>query len=477
MTARLSLFAARRWLVGVALLATGALAAAQQDPPGIVARLNFHQGTVSFSPAGDDSWYDAAPNRPITTGDRLWTDRGSRAEVFVGSTAVRLDGQTSLEFTEVADDTVRLTVQTGNVQVRVRDELAGQRLEVDTDNLAFVIDRPGEYRVEADQQGDTTRLAVLSGSGTAYGESGSALPLGARQQLAVSGRNLQAAGGPPMQVADAFDRWVDERNRLDDQSVSARYVSRGVVGYQQLDQYGDWQSDAEHGNVWYPRSVGADWAPYQDGQWVNVAPWGWTWVDAAPWGFAPFHYGRWARVGPRWGWVPGRTQHARPVYSPALVGFVGGSAGAAISLGGGRSGVGWFPLAPNEEWRPGYRASRRYIDEANRMGFSSNQRGPQRNDFYAHQRVPNAVTVVPQERFGRGGPFAGAADLFAGAGRLRRRRRRGCQLLDRRRPQRRWLVPARPQRGMEARLPRQPPLHRGSQPHGFFAEPAGRRAP
>ena len=402
MMCRTSLTPVLRWLIGLALLAAGALALAQQDPPGIVARLSYHQGSVSFSPAGDDSWYDAAPNRPITTGDRLWTDRNARAELHVGSTALRLDDQTSLDFSEIGDQTVRLTVLQGNLQVRVRDALTGQRLEVDTGNLAFVIDGPGEYRFDADQQAGTTRVAVLGGSGTAYGENGESLPLGARQQLAVSGRNLQAAAVPPIQTADAFDRWVAERNRQEDQSISARYVSRGVVGYQQLDQHGDWRNEPEYGAVWYPRSVGADWAPYRDGQWVNVAPWGWTWVDAAPWGFAPSHYGRWARFGPRWGWVPGRTQ-ARPVYSPALVGFIGGSgANVNLSIGGGRNGVGWFPLAPNEEWRPGYRASRRYIEEANRMAFVQNRQIAARNDFFVHQRMPAAVTVVPTDRFGRG---------------------------------------------------------------------------
>ena len=28
-------------------------------------------------------------------------------------------------------------------------------------------------------------------------------------------------------------------------------------------------------------------------------------VDAGLWGFAPLHYGPWARIDDRWGWVPG----------------------------------------------------------------------------------------------------------------------------------------------------------------------------
>jgi hypothetical protein len=390
------------WLLGLALLLTSVLAAAQQDPPARVGRLNFQQGTVSFSPPGDDNWYETIPNRPLITGDRLWADRSARAEVYVGSTAVRLDEQTSITMSEVDDNTARITATQGSVQVRLRDDLAGGRFEVDTANMAMVVDTPGDFRINVDPVAGTTQVAVASGNVTLYGENGESTPLGAHQQLTVAGRNLEVATGTPVRAGTDFDRWVAERDRIDDQSVSARYVSRDTVGYQQLDSYGDWQNDPNYGAVWYPRDVDTDWAPYQNGQWANVAPWGWTWIDAAPWGFAPTHYGRWARVGPRWCWVPGRP-HARPVYSPALVAFVGGTAAgvnANLAIGGGRHGVGWFPLAPGEAWRPGYRASQRYVDEANRAAFD--RRVAARNAEFVNRLTPGAVTVVPTDAFGRG---------------------------------------------------------------------------
>ena len=55
-----------------------------------------------------------------------------------------------------------------------------------------------------------------------------------------------------------------------------------------------------------------------------MRPWGWTWVDYAPWGFAPFHYGRWVYIGGSWCWAPGHRV-ARPVYSPAMVAWIGGT--------------------------------------------------------------------------------------------------------------------------------------------------------
>ena len=97
-----------------------------------------------------------------------------------------------------------------------------------------------------------------------------------------------------------------------------------MTGYEDLDRYGEWVSEPEYGTLWFPTRVSSGWAPYREGRWTWVRPWGWTWVDEAPWGYAPFHYGRWVQVRNRWAWHPGRRVD-RPTWSPALVAFVGGS--------------------------------------------------------------------------------------------------------------------------------------------------------
>jgi hypothetical protein len=171
-----------------------------------------------------------------------------------------------------------------------------------------------------------------------FGDGGESMSLDAHQQLMVTGRHLMSVSvTPPLIDTGDFDRWVAERERIDDESLSARYVSREMPGYQQLDAYGDWQSDPAHGQVWYPRNVDAGWAPYQSGHWIEIAPWGWTWIDAAPWGFAPMHYGQWTRIGARWGWVPGAAR--RPVYASAPVGM----GVVPMPLRGGHAGR---PVAP-----------------------------------------------------------------------------------------------------------------------------------
>src|SRR5690349_9694184 len=84
-----------RTLAALALSLVLGLARAQDndavdpDPPDRAARLSYLQGDVSMQPAGEEDWAPALLNRPLTTGDKLWTDQGARAEVQVGPAAVR----------------------------------------------------------------------------------------------------------------------------------------------------------------------------------------------------------------------------------------------------------------------------------------------------------------------------------------------------------------------------------------------------
>src|SRR5579884_3674778 len=79
------------------------VATAQDDPPGRVARLNYISGPVSFQPSGVDDWVNATINRPLTTGDHLWTDRAARADLHVGPAALRLGPETAFEFLNLDD--------------------------------------------------------------------------------------------------------------------------------------------------------------------------------------------------------------------------------------------------------------------------------------------------------------------------------------------------------------------------------------
>src|SRR5277367_3595422 len=137
----------------------------QDDPPGRVGRLNFIQGSVSYQVEGDTDWVQADPNRPLTTGDNLWVDDDSRGEVHIGSTAIRMSSQTGISFLTLDDRTVQIQLAQGAIEVHVRNVSAGDAFEIDTPNLAFTIDRGGEYRIETDPNGDSTVVIVREGQG------------------------------------------------------------------------------------------------------------------------------------------------------------------------------------------------------------------------------------------------------------------------------------------------------------------------
>lgn len=387
--------------------------AADQDPPTRVARLNYRDGSVSFQPDGANGWVDAMLNRPLISGDNLWVDENSRAELHVGSTALRLGPNTGITLLEVSDRATQIRLAQGSLIVKVRHVDDDDSYEIDTPNTAFVVMQPGDYRVDVDSDGRRTDVAVWRGRGEATG-GGSTYTVVAGQHATFTGSDQLDYGAGQLPASDAFDNWASNRDQAEEGSDSTNYVSREMIGYEDLDLYGDWIYIAGYGPCWRPRGLVVGWAPYRFGHWTWVGPWGWTWVEEEPWGFAPFHYGRWAFVANGWVWVPGPSV-GRPVYAPALVGWVGGGVGSRFSFG---AGVGWFPLAPGEVFIPGYRVSRAYVNRVNVTNTSVNVTtvtnvynnvAINRNAntiTYANRSVTGGVTVVSRDTFVNARPVA-----------------------------------------------------------------------
>jgi len=400
-------------VAGIALLTLGSVA--QADPPSRVARLGYITGAVSFSPAGEDDWVQSTINRPLTTGDRLWADAGARAEIQVGGAMIRMSAGTGLSVLNLDDQITQLQLTQGTLGIRVRRLDANQVFEVATPNLAFTVRQPGDYRISVEPDGSATTIVVRRGQGEVYGEGASYL-IDSRQPYRFAGTGLREYEYVDMPRVDDFDRWASARDRSYDNSASARFVSRDVVGYQDLDANGTWRVDATYGNVWFPTRVAAGWAPYRDGHWTWVDPWGWTWVDDAPWGFAVSHYGRWANLGGTWGWVPGPVR-SNAYYAPALVAFVGGSNFQLSISSGNVGGVAWFPLGPRDVYRPSYVVSRGYFENVNRSNTVINNTVINNyynntnvtNVVYANQRVPGAVVAVPTTVFAQSQPVSRSA--------------------------------------------------------------------
>jgi hypothetical protein len=393
--------------------AQNAPSAGDEDPSSRVARLNYMEGSVSFQPGGENDWVDAVLNRPLATGDNLWADENSRAEVHIGSTAFRLGAQTGITLLEVSDRAAQIRLAQGSLIAKVRHVDDEDSYEIDTPNIAFTVMQPGDYRIDVDPDGNRTQVTVWRGRGEVTG-GGNSYTVVAGQDATFTGTDQlnYELGQVPGQ--DGLDTWALDRDQVEDQSDSANYVSREMTGYEDLDQSGDWSYVAGYGTCWRPRALVAGWAPYRFGHWIWVGPWGWTWVEDEPWGFAPFHYGRWAFAGTGWVWIPGPSV-VRPVYAPALVAWVGGAPGFHFSVG---IGVGWFPLGPGEVFIPGYRVSRTYVNRINitntgvnitRVTTIYNTVVINRNVSnveYVNRNVAGGVTVVSHDTFVNARPVA-----------------------------------------------------------------------
>ena len=71
---------------------------------------------------------------------------------------------------------------------------------------------------------------------------------------------------------DEFDQWCASLNSRRALAASSKYVSDDVIGMVDLDNYGEWKSNADYGNVWYPSDVSSDWVPYRDGSRYGRSP-------------------------------------------------------------------------------------------------------------------------------------------------------------------------------------------------------------
>ena len=345
-------------LAGFALASTPSQA--QNDPPPGAARVARIQGNVSIQPNGVDDWGQAYPNQPVGPGDRLYTDQQSQGELQASLVRTYFSPNSDVTLVNLNFEGVQIGVAQGSSTIYSDGFPAGMgSVSIQTPNGAIGTVARAAFRVDVfpDQQSTVITNYQNSGDLDLNGGGGFFLILHSGESVQLTGANPVYA--QPLQPApnDQFASWSFslESGRMN--SVSARYVSAEMPGYDELDASGDWQPQSDYGPIWFPH-VEAGWAPYHYGHWVNMPFYGWTWVADEPWGAAPFHYGRWVVVGGRWGWIPG-PREGHPVWSPAQVVFAGG-----IQVGGVGVSV-WFPLGPGEAYKPWYPCSPTYINQIN----------------------------------------------------------------------------------------------------------------
>jgi hypothetical protein len=334
------LFRLSLWLASTSLTFGGAVPALAQpapppgaaapesgaDPSTLAGRLSDLSGTVSYHAAGADQWSPATQNFPVTSGNAYWTEPQASATIEIGDDELVMDGGTELDVTTLDQSQFTASLPQGAIFLGLRDLPDGQALNITTPRGAVQITQPGQYEIVAGDTNNPTSVTVVTGAAhvTATGVD---LNVTANMTGAVTGADT-FQGGVAAAQQDQFlqtqiARFAPPAAAQQAAPPAVAQQVRYMTGGRQLAQYGSWSQTQQYGQLWYPNNVAAGWAPYQDGHWSYVAPWGWTWVDAEPWGFAPFHYGRWINDGGRWGWMAGAPGveygGGYPVYAPALV--------------------------------------------------------------------------------------------------------------------------------------------------------------
>ena len=397
----------RRWTVlWFLLMLCGLQAFAQEviEPEFTPPRLSYMDGAVSFWRSGAEDWAIARINTPLAAGDGLYTSENANVEIQLGNLAfIRADGNTQLTLADQTETLLQFKVTGGRVSFDLRDMPADLTLEIDTPDAVFSIQRPGYYRVDVDDETHFT---------TRWGGVATVVPLSGLAQSILPSEQVVVQAGDPVRVStyvapnpDQWDRWNTTRTEDLIDSPSARYLTPGIAGADDLDHYGSWRVVADYGPVWVPDGVARDWAPYSTGSWVWDPYFEWTWIDDAPWGWAPYHYGRWVSINGYWAWAPGPIISHRPSYSPALVAFFSVGHDIAIGLRLGGAGVSWLALGWGEPllpwWgRPEFRGRMTWRGWGGPQWPHDGPAGHGPID-YRNSKVPHAIVFDPDDHFGR----------------------------------------------------------------------------
>jgi len=363
------------------------------------ARLSLIEGTVSFQRGSAPEWTAARLNTPLASGDALYTAEHATLEIQTGPRAfVRAAERTHLVLGTISNDYLQLRITGGEAALDLRSLSAGYYVEIATPHGVFSVERNGYYRIDV-SEAETHFITRRGGRATVTlpgGEVQSILP-SEEVVIRTGAQNSESYVAPDV---DTWDRWNYARTDHTLDSVSARYVSPGMYGMDELDHYGSWRVVPDYGTVWVPDSISTGWVPYSTGSWVWDPYYGWTWLDDAPWGWAPFHYGRWAYVDGFWAWAPGPVIR-QAIYAPALVAFFGHRHGDSVQLTSGIASVGWVALGWGEPLVPWWGA-RGFVGTTWWGGWG----GPRivntvANANYRNSRHPGAVMIVHADQFGR----------------------------------------------------------------------------
>jgi hypothetical protein len=331
--------------------------------PWRAARLTYITGEVSVLEPYSDGWEGAELNTPLFEGYEIYADSGDRAELALGGFAfLRFGDGADVTLEELDPGWSKIGVVSGTTTLSIQQEQRVGHYELSTPTAAITPERPGVFRVDVADNGDTW-LTVTGGPAQVSTPNGSFQVIDGDIVSMSYDRpeDIELFGDAVRWNRDSWDRWNEERDdyfaglyrRNQPDIVQALVGREDIFGLAELALYGTWLTVGSGMMGWQPEAARQqDWSPYQDGYWDYSTVTGWTWVSNEPWGWAPYHHGRWYfddRNG--WVWVPTHGDsmtttvqaNYRYKWHPALVYMWQPSE---------YDGYAWVPLAPGERYIP-----------------------------------------------------------------------------------------------------------------------------
>ena len=237
------------------------------DPPGRVGRLSAIDGTVQQRTPDDNDWTQANLNYPVTSGFAIAPQDGGRAEIEVGSMALRVGPLSELDITNLGDHDASLTLAQGELNLRLGRLPNGDRIEIVTPRGVLSILAAGQYHIDAGTTESPTRFEVFNGRAELQRDGGNTALASGQAALinADATQGLTMASVEP----DPLDQWAFDRDRgtprptrtarsappapygsgspppAPYESQPAPYVSPEMTGAADLSAYGNWNTDPQ----------------------------------------------------------------------------------------------------------------------------------------------------------------------------------------------------------------------------------------
>jgi len=192
----------------VTLLLSSDLSAQAQ----ISAKVNYIEGEASIQSGGRGEWFKVKPGDQVNVADNFWANQNSRAELLVGNLVIGINSETSLTIESADDARIELKLWLGSMMVGFPGR-PDQQIAVETPNLRFALNQPGEYRLDVNDAGDETIATVWSGEGESTG-GGARYLIHASERAKLRGTDQVELEVEPAPSADDFDQWAFRRDQI-----------------------------------------------------------------------------------------------------------------------------------------------------------------------------------------------------------------------------------------------------------------------